>query len=306
MEPFKNLLVGLDTSELDKTLIEYASFFVDHTSAEKIEFVNIVRNLQVPKGVKKEFPELVENAIRERKNKLKEAIATYFHPEKKIKVGLTVKKGQAGDLLHTANKFDADLIIIGKKKTLDGTGVTTMRLARRASCNLLIIPEGAKPKADKVLVPIDFSNYSKLALEQTIDFAVKNGSIPEIVCQNVYMVPAGYHYTGKTYKEFAEIMKKNAEEDYAKFMKKIDPRGIKITAEYSLDTNDNLASDIYDLAEKINPDFVIIGAKGRTAAAAIFLGSLAEKMVNENMNHPLLVVRFKGKNAGLFESLREI
>ena len=46
--------------------------------------------------------------------------------------------------------------------------------------------------------------------------------------------------------------------------------------------------------------------KGRTAAAALFLGSLAEKMVNDKMNHPLLVIRFKGRNAGLLETLREI
>jgi nucleotide-binding universal stress UspA family protein len=306
MEPFKNILVGLDTSDLDETLIKYASYFVDHTSAEKIEFVNIVRNLNIPTDVKKEFPELVENALKDRKAKLEKSIEAHFKPIKKVKVIIDVKKGTASDLLHLALKYNTDLIIIGQKKILDGTGVTTMRLARRASCNLLIVPENVTPKADKILVPIDFSNYSKLALEQTIDFAIKNGGTTEIVCQNVYVVPGGYHYTGKTFKEFSEIMKKNAEENYAKFMKKIDHRGIKITAVYSLDTNDNLASDIYDLANENDSDFVVIGAKGRTATAALFLGSLAEKMVNEKMYQPLLVVRFKGKNAGLLETLREI
>ncbi|QSE96390.1 universal stress protein [Fulvivirga lutea] len=305
MEPFKKILVGLDTSALDETLIKYAAFIVDHTSAEKVEFVNILRNLNIPTEVRKEFPELVETAINDRKAKIRESIKSLFKTQKKIKYSINVKKGQAGDLLNIAHKSGSDLIIVGQKKTLDGTGVTTLRLARRASCNLLIVPENVEPKAEKLLVPIDFSNYAKLALEQTIDFAVKNDSIPEIICQNVYTVPAGYHYTGKSFEEFAEIMKKNAQNDFAKFMKKIDKRNIKISDIYSLDTNDNLASDIYDLADEINPDFIIIGAKGRTATAALFLGSLAEKMVNEKMNHPLLVVRFKGKNAGLIETLRE-
>jgi len=208
-------------------------------------------------------------------------------------------------LLEEAKKSNTDLIIIGQKKKLDGTGVTTLRLARRADCNLLIVPENVKPKADKMLVPVDFSSYAKLAVEQSIDFIVKSGQKTKLICQNVYTVPAGYHYTGKSHKEFAEIMKKNAQQNFKKFMKKIDPRGVDIEEVYSLDTNDNLASDIYDLADEIHPDFIIIGAKGRTAAAALFLGSLAEKMVNEKMNHPLLVVRFKGKNAGVFETLRE-
>lgn len=305
MEPFKNILVGLDTSALDETLIKYASYIVDHTSAERVEFVNIVRHLNIPTDVRKEFPELVETALKDRKAKLKESIDRLFRPVKKIKLIINVKKGHAEDLLNIANKSNTDLIIVGQKKFLDGTGVTTLRLARRASCNLLILPENVEPKAKKLLVPIDFSNYAKLALEQTIDFAVKNNGIPEIICQNVYVVPAGYHYTGKSFEEFAEIMKKNAKNDFEKFMKKIDTRGIKISEVYSLDTNDNLASDIYDLAEEIDPDFIIIGAKGRTATAALFLGSLAEKMVNEKMHHPLLVVRFKGKNAGLLETLRE-
>lgn len=306
MEPFKNLLVGLDTSELDATLVKYASFLVDHTSAEKVTFVNIIRNLNIPKEVKKEFPNIIENAINERKSKIKEVVRANFQPKKKVKVTYLVKKGQAPMLLEISEKAKSDLIIVGQKKTLPGTGGTTVRLARRASCNLLIVPENAQPKVDKFLVPIDFSNYSKLALEQTIDFAVRTGGKGEIICQNVYNVPTGYHYTGKTFEEFAEIMKKNAKEAFDKFIKKINPRGIKITDVYSLDTNDNLASDIYDLAAEVKPDFIIIGAKGRTAAAALFLGSLAEKMVHDKMKDPLLIVRFKGKNAGLFETLREI
>ncbi|MTI19968.1 universal stress protein [Fulvivirga sp. RKSG066] len=305
MEPFKEILVGLDTSELDKTLIRYASFVADNSSAERITFVNMVRNLTIPTQVRKEFPHLAENALKERKELISQSIEEHFNPKKKVKTKVVVKKGQAPMLLEEARKSNIDLIIIGQKKTLDGTGVTTLRLARRADCNLLIIPENVEPKADKILVPIDFSNHAKLAVEQTIDFVKKTGLDTEVVCQNVYAVPAGYHYTGKTYQEFAEIMKKNSQEAFQKFMKKIDTRGVSITEEYSLDTNDNLASDIYDFADKINPDFIVIGAKGRTAAAALFLGSLAEKMVNEKMNHPLLVVRFKGRNAGLLETLRE-
>lgn len=306
MEPFKNILVGLDNSPFDQTLIKYASFIAGHSTAEKVQFIHIIRNVNIPAELKKEFPHLVENAIDERKKQIKKTVAAYFKPANKVQIIYQVKKGNPPMFVDLVKKLDADLIIIGQKSTMEGTGVTTLRLARRASCNLLIVPENTEPKADKLLVPVDFSSYSKLALDQAIDFSVKTGSTAEIICQNVYTVPAGYHYTGKSFEEFAEIMKKNAQESYVKFMKKIKTRGIKITDVYSLDTNDNLASDIYDLAEETSPDFVIIGAKGRTAAAALFLGSLAEKMVNEKMKHPLLVVRFKGKNAGVLETLREI
>ncbi|TRX60708.1 universal stress protein [Fulvivirga sp. M361] len=309
MEPFKNILVGLDTSALDKNLLTYASFIADYSSAEEVRFVNIVKNLSVPSEVKKEFPQLVENAIKERHDQIKDSVEKHFTPQKNVKTSIIVEKGQPPMLLDTANKFDADLIIIGQKKRLPGTAVTTMRLARRASCNLLIVPETIEevtPKCEKILVPVDFSPYCKLALEQSIDFAVKTPGTTKMVCQNVYSVPVGYHYTGKSFEEFGQVMEKNARKNFKSFIEKIDTKGFGIKEVYSLDRNDNLASDIYDMANEINPDVIVIGAKGRTAAAALFLGSLAEKMVNDKMNHPLLITRYKGKNAGLLETFREL
>ena len=308
-EPFKNILVGLDTSDLDISLIRYTAFLADHSSTEKVQFLNLVRNLNIPDEVKKEFPQMEENAINERKEAIQKTVEEHFKPIKKVDVSFVIEKGQPPKILDRAREFDADVIVVGQKKTLPGTAVTTMRLARRASCNLLIIPEMSKEidlKAEKLLVPIDFSSYSKLALVQAIDLATKTKTVKEIVCQNVYNVPAGYHYTGKSFEEFAEVMKKNAENSFKRFIKKIDTKGFHIKDVYSLDTNDNLASDIYDLADEIQPDFIYIGAKGRTAAAALFLGSLAEKMVNDKMNYPLLITRFKGKSAGLIETFREL
>ena len=309
MEPVKNIIVALDTSRLDVSLIKYTAFITNNSSAERIQFVNFVKNLNLPDEVKKEFPQLEENALKERKQEIVASVEKYFQPKKKVDVTYEIKKGPPSLLLKTAAKFDADLIIVGQKKSLPGTSVTTMRLARRASCNLLIIPETetpVEPKAERILVPVDFSSYSKLALEQTIDVAAKTGTVKEIICQNVYNVPTGYHYTGKSFEEFGEIMKKNAQEDFKKFMKNIDTQGYEIKEQYSLDVNDDLASDIYDYADKVQPDVILIGAKGRTATAALFLGSLAEKMVHDKMHYPLLVVRYKGKSAGIIETLKEL
>ncbi len=221
MEPFKNILIGLDTSELDSTLVRYAAFLSDHSSTEKVMFVNLIRNLNIPSDVRKEFPQMELNAIAERLEEIKKTVKENFKPKKKVDISITDEKGQPPRMLVLANKFDADVIIVGQKKTLPGQAGTTMRLARRAICNLLIVPETVKmvePKAEKLLVPIDFSSYSKLALEQTIDFALKTPSVKIIVCQNVYSVPVGYHYTGKSFEEFGELMLKHAKENFKKFI----------------------------------------------------------------------------------------
>jgi nucleotide-binding universal stress UspA family protein len=189
---------------------------------------------------------------------------------------------------------------------MPGSGVLAQRLARRASCNLLIVPEGSVPKVQKLLVPVDFSKYSKLALETVIELSAQREDPIEVYCQNVYRVPAGYHYTGKTHEEFAEIMRNNAEKDYNKLISKIDTRGVTVTPVYSEDINEDLSSDIFDLAEELKPDGIVIGAKGRTAAASLFLGSMAEKLINKKLEYPLLIVRPRGKTAGILETLRDI
>ena len=307
MNPIKKILVGLDTTEMDKTLIRFATAITDHSATEKVYFVNIIRNLNVPDDVQKEFPQLIENALEDRKKEIKETISKGFSPNKAVKIECIIDRGAATKtIMNLATKLDIDLIVIGQKSQSPGSGVLIQRLARRASCNLLIVPEDAEFMASKILVPVDFSEYSKLALERSIDIALKNEGKTEIICQNVYAVPQGYHYTGKSFKEFGELMKSHAEKDFDKFVEEINTDGIHITPIYSMDQNDNLASDIIDLAEEKKVDGIIIGAKGRTAAAAIFLGSMAEKLINYKLKLPMMVARPKGKTAGIIESLKEI
>lgn len=294
-------------SDMDETLLKYAAYISDIEKAATVYFVNIVRNISLPEEIKKEFPDLEKKALEERKGLIKKKVKELYHTERPVEVKYHIGFGpHLKTSIIFAEKESVDLIMIGQKKGKVGTGVLAQRLARRASCNLLILPENTEPKIERLLVPVDFSFYCKLALEQAIYISHTHNEKIEITCQNVFNVPVGYHYTGKSYSEFTEIMKKNAQKSYKQFIKGIDTKGIKIKTVYSLDTNDNLASDIQDLARKLNADITIIGAKGRTAAAALFLGSLSEKLINSQMDKPLMVVRPKGKNVGLLESLREI
>lgn len=307
MEAIKNVLVGLDLSKLDHTLIQFSALVADSSDAEQFTFVNIVKNLDIPDDVLKEFPDLKKNALREREDQLKEKVKLHFNSKNDVKISFIVKAGRgAKSILELSSKLDINLIVIGRKISMTGEGVLATRLARRADCNLLIIPEGKELKLDKFLVPVDFSEHSKLAIEQAVKIAERYDGDIEVIAQNVYSVPVGYHYSGKSYEEFAEVMKKYAKKDYEKFISKIDTRGIKINSIYSLNINDNLISDINDLANVIHPDCIIIGAKGRTATAAIFLGSFAEKLITTDMKYPLMIIRPKGKNTGFIDYFKEL
>lgn len=307
MYEIKKLIVCLDQTALDETLVKFASFIAKANQTKKIYFTNIIRNLNIPKEVLNEFPNLIENMVEERKSQMKEVVDKNFGIKEDIEFSFVVKEGQLSKkVLKLAHEKSVDMIIIGRKVNLPGTGVISQRLARRASCSLLIIPENSQPKIDKLLVPSDFSDYSKDAMEEAILIAERYGKNSEIVCQNVFTVPSGYHFTGKSYDEFTEIMKMHAEINFKKFIRKIDTKNIKIDPVYTQDEDDDPVEDIISKAKEIKADAIIIGAKGRTAATALFIGSMAERLIQLNDEFPLLVTRPKGKNAGILDYILEI
>ncbi|MCH6198893.1 universal stress protein [Aquiflexum sp. LQ15W] len=307
MYQIKKLIVCLDQSDLDDTLVRFASFVSRVNETKKIYFANVIRNLQIPKEVLVEFPNLIDNMVEERKRQMKEVVDRNFGKRDDIEFSYVVKEGQLSKkILKLAHEKSADMIIIGRKVSLPGTGVISQRLARRASCSLLIIPEKAEPKMDKLLVPSDFSDYSKDALEEAVLIVEKYGGKAEIICQNVFTVPSGYHFTGKSYEEFTSIMLMHAEINFKKFIRNIDTKNIKITPIYTQDDDDDPVEEIIAKAKEISADGIIIGAKGRTAATALFIGSMAERLIQLNETFPLLVTRPKGKNAGILDYILEI
>lgn len=307
MYPIKKVIIGLDLRELDQTMVEFADFLANASAVEEIYFVNVIKNLYVPKEVLKEFPDMVENAIKERKTEMEKKVAEFSTGDQNAKFHFNVLNGKIADsILKFTKEKDIDLIVMGRREKANESGALSQRLARRAACSLLIIPEGTSPKMDRILVPSDFSDYSKLALEEAINIAHSNQNSTEITIQNVFTVPTGYHYTGKSFEEFTEVMRKNAVKNYKKFISQFDTKDIKIKAVYSQDTNEDVTTDMIDKAHEINANAIIIGAKGRTSTTAFFLGSIAERLIQLDNDIPLMIVRPKGKNAGFLEFLKEL
>ncbi|MCP4456660.1 MAG: universal stress protein [Cytophagales bacterium] len=303
MEKYQKILVCLDHSKIDANLIKAANRICE-LSPREITFVNVIRDHEVPEEMMKQFPNFMENATKERTKEIRAEIDKFFAwPD--MNVDTQVVHGQpAKAILKIANEKNADLIISGKKQ--NSLGVVRSRLARRADCSFLMVSKGFDFEIKRILVPIDFSHHSRLALERAVSLAKLMRNPVEIFAQNVYQLPSGYHYTGKTQDEFIEIMKKNAIEGFENFIKSVDTDGMEIKTIYSLNDNDDFVSDIKAEAQNLNADLIIIGAKGQTTASGLFIGSRAERMVMMNTHSSMLVVRIKGKKSGFKDFLKEL
>ncbi|WP_339608807.1 universal stress protein [uncultured Roseivirga sp.] len=303
----EKILVLMDTSDVDKTLLRFIEIIATAHETKEIHFFNSISEMKIPEAVLKNFPEIKDKSIEERRKMIQNLVSSTL-PEKLVAISeVHIKEGSpAKAILKFVEKHDIDLIMMGRHKDFVGGGILSNRLARRADCAIFIIPENSGSNLNLIHVPCDFSVHSKIAMEEAIGISRKYDSDIKIICQNVFTVPGGYHYSGKTYEEFAEVMRANAEKDYNKFMSEIDHEGCDIEVVYSLDTNDNPVNDIIDFANEHKPTTIIIGVKGRTATTALFIGSRAEQLIQINNNIPMMIVRPKGKNAGLMDLIREI
>jgi len=312
MDPIKNILVCLDTTATDDDLLRYTRFIINAADkVEKVYIVNVLRNFDLNSEVRKEFPELEKNALSQRKTELKNQIEKYITDKLHLKYELIVEMGRGLKIvLKLVDKFNISLVVVGRKIDGSGTGVLTQRLGRRCPCNLMIVPQGSqvriKPKIKNrvILVATDFSKYSRLAMEAAVQIA-QNFKNTRIVCQHVFSVPTGYHYTGKSHDEFAEVMERNSKKRFKSWIEQIDTMGIPVEEIYTLDDNENHVQDIHNLAQKIQPSGIIFGSRGISGSTSFFLGSTAEKLIKIDADFPLLVIREPGDTKGLLEVLRK-
>ncbi len=299
--PLKNIIVCLDHSEMDKGLIENACTISKIAGADHITFLNVIRDFNLPESVLKEFPDLLDKALAERKNEIDALIEQHFKCDNKTST-LICQGGEAKEILKAASDLDADLIILGRRTGSDS--VLSTRVARRSPCNLLLIPEGVELKFEKIFIPVDFSDYSSLSLNGIMDFTKELKS--KVYLQNVYQVPSSYRYSGKTYKEFADIMKGHAINDLEILIKNVNKNQQELIPVCSLDKDGKIIDLALEEARKKKVDLIVMGAKGRTTTSALFIGSKSERMIRINEDIPLMVIRKKGAVAGILESLIDL
>jgi len=304
MNQFEKILIALDNSPMDNELMESAKFISSFSRGSEFHFINIIKDFDAPENLLKQFPNIIEGAIKERKEAINEKAAKYLGDED-VTFKISVVKGNIlKEILSYSAKIKSDLIIVGRKNERKGGGILNNRLARRANCSLMIIPNGTIRKIEKILVPIDFSENSIMALQ--IAAAIGKRAKAKIITQNVYQIPVGYHYSGKTKSEFAKVMEQHAKEDYARLTRSINLKGLDVEQIYTESQDDHVMEDVYKTAKLLKVDSVIIGARGRTAASAFFIGSKAEKLIQIDENFPLFIMRPKGKNVGIIDYLKEL
>lgn len=133
----------------------------------------------------------------------------------------------------------------------------------------------------KILVPVDYSENSRVALAFAVDLARKNGAELDIV--HVWDRPAYVsdavvvHQPGGSTRSLVEMIRENANRDMDEFV-----QGSKLPSDVGFERRllgGNPAARILEELERGGHDLAVMGTHGRTGLKHLLLGSVAEKLV---------------------------
>lgn len=305
MDQYKRLMVGLEMIPADHSTIRYAAKLSRMARSEKVYFVHVASSLDLPEEISREYPEVLDPLDESMEARMRDVVAEHFvdgHPD----AGLEFDAVE-GTLLRQLMKFAkqklVDLIVVGREIRKYQRDLRQDIVIRKAPCSVLLVPEGSLDDMERILAPVDFSDCSREALEVAIGFARATDETSTVGCLAVYDVPTGYYKTGKSFEDFAEIMKGNTEKRYKDFIAGIDTRGIRVQPTYIC--NEHVSEAILGHAETSGADLLVIGGRGITGPAAILLGSNAEQVVRAT-TIPTMVVKQKGATLDIIDALLKI
>lgn len=313
MEPIRRILVPVDFSECSREALQRALAFAKPIGAS-LEVLHVWMvpayvspTLAIQIAQSKDTTTLEALGREEAQQQMSRFLATLELP---AEVPITPRV-EAGEPLSVvlARAKDADLIIAGTHGRTGFShfllGSVAEKIVRLSEKPVLTIrslaghPDAATQKAVKnlefppkrIVVPVDFSSSSKLALEAALSLQTMLGASVEVLHAVTHVPIEGAEllvsgYAGESKTPFREWARSRADEEMKAFLatvKGAERAAVRVSLGEPVQT-------VLDEAASGRHDLVVIGTHGRTGVSRLIMGSVAERIVRRSPC-PVLTVR---------------
>ena len=284
MKTVKNILVALDLTSIDVTLIKYASYLAEKLNPENIYFVHNIKKYEISGLFQEQLKDLnLEEAI---SAELEEKVAQHFTAKTPSKVLISEDSYTESLIKYIANKYAIDLVVLGNKSNEKGTGIVSDKLMRLLKCDILSVPENAKMNMANIWTGTDFSKESAKAL--SVARYLKSISQAAITAAHVYNVPIQFTpYLEKD--EMLPKIEKHNREKFDKFLKKHKVSDVDIRIIRGRDSS--VAEKISEEAAKAGADLLIVADKGGNVFSSLLVGSVTDELFDSSIKLPLWIAK---------------
>lgn len=284
MEKVNKILVALDLTLIDQALIKCAEMLNKIYQPRKIYFAHVVPQSTFSNSDNPEMKLLSREQLQVIEEELNDEINEYGNFE--IDCKLIVKMASPfSSLIETSLTEDIDLMVLGMKKELKGSGILPLELTRFAPTSIMFVPEKHKCMIRDILVCNDFSRFSASAMRQALHLARNNPEEISITSLHLFMQGNDDETEALQQKQVQLINR------YNDFIKDFDLDGIHITPKFLKTDNSTISAIIGQYANKKKTDLIITGSRGRSESSLFMIGSLTERLVRSQLNAPLLIVK---------------
>ncbi|MBR9920250.1 MAG: universal stress protein [Bacteroidetes bacterium] len=298
MKPYavQKLVAGIALRDTDEKLLDYLQFFAQHVKVEQFNFIHVLQEDAHFPALDLVNKDIMEEGRRASKKKaldqLKMAVGKYW----KEHLGTTGYQVEIGDplteLTDAGDDADADLLVIGKRTDTNQHMAFSKNIIRMADSNVLVVPKGSAKQIKVILVPIDFSENSTRALHTALTLKEALTEDVEIVALNIYQRPNLMSFElDMTPEQFEKTIIANHEEGFDSYLLKNFADKKDQIRPLLLQSDDPTAEEILEQADAVKADLIMMGAKGHSRLASLFLGSTTESLLNLNNDMPTLIVK---------------
>lgn len=304
MYQFDHILICLDLSEMDDSLIRYTNFLVEKFKSKTVTFLHVMKSYEIPPDLVSAFPHLDQPLTEIVKEELQEKIDSLFLHEDETQTQVKVVEGSTTDnIVRYAREHHITFTLMGKKIGYEGRGGIVRKVISIIPSSVLLISETTQPRIEHVLVRMDFSKMSALALNMALQLQELTGA--KVSCHHTYKLPLKYfpQSSPENDKKLMAHVQKHSRKEYEKFMKKLELDPEKILCTNALDPENDEAHILYKQALSMNADMIVIGSKIKSELADIIIDSTSEKLASVEKNIPVLIIKDRKQTIGFLKAL---
>lgn len=270
----KKLLMATDLSPRSDRALNRALALADESKAQLLILHVVDEELpySVAERLKGEAESIIDSQLDAFPTLNRENIA------RKVAFGTAYK-----DILREVEESETDLIIMvtHREESLRDLflGTTLERVLRRGNDPVLVVRDRARGPYRRVLVGVDFSVYSRRAVEFAIRFVPQG----EITLVHAFDLPfKGFFYGGTTRdqvgKRHRDQMNAMVEEEMRAFLDSLPSSPADLNRVMLEGT---VRKVISQEIQRLRPELLVLGTHGRTGVAHAFLGSVAEDLLSD-------------------------
>ena len=294
MKRFQHILALLPEDSPSDDVITWAEAVAQTAEARKVTVMRCVE----PELPEYPQPSTPPPTIEDQSVELQTSLAPIFPS-----VELEVKIGEGNLLsasLHELASGDYDLVI-APLLDLESRN-TAVRLARKSPVGVLAVPQGCKAPPSSILVGLDYSDLSTLAIEWAEAFSsLSEGNSTRLEAVNTIHLPHSSRATqAMDPKQFVDHLTNIAENQLDKFLADTakDPKRWDQNV-YEANLSGRFLAE---RVNKIHTGLLVVGSHGRGAFQIALLGSHTADILRES-NRPVLVVKQKNQSLGFLRNL---